>query len=150
MKSLISSVNGRRYGRSSRSSPKIPLENLQQSLHLAPPPSVLPQATLASPPPLSTLPPQFPTLPTPTPIVMLQNTSTTPTPLHQSRPPHHSQPLSPLLHLSYPQTATPEKDKKQRIHSLHHNLSHHHAQQYIRPNHHPKEKPTHTQSIHFH
>ena len=89
------SMNGRRYGRSSRSSPKIPSVNLQQSLHLAHPPSALPSATLA--------------------------------------------PSSTTLHT--PSSAS---------HTHCHTDNHHHAQQYICPDHHTKEETTHTYSLHFH
>ena len=88
----IGSVNRRRYGRSSQSSLKIPSSNLEQSLHLA----SLPSATLTFPPLLTALSLLFLTPPTPTPILTLQTTFTTPTLLHQP------QPLSPLSHPLYP------------------------------------------------
>ena len=85
-------MNQRRYGSSTQSSLKIPSGNLQQFLHLGPPPS----ATITFPPLLTTPSPLFLTPPTPTHILIKQTTSTTQTPLHQ---PHS---LSPLLHPSYP------------------------------------------------
>ena len=68
-----------------------------------------------------------------------------------------------------PQATTREKDRESYLHhiySLHHNDLNHHIHQHvrnyhlaqetmfqkdktIRPDHHPKEKPTHTQSVHF-
>ena len=146
-------MNWRQYGKFSQSPPKIPSGNLQQSLNLAPPPS----ATLTFPPLLTTPSPLFPTPPTPTPILTPQTTAA-PTTTSISIHVHH-----------IPQTTMPEKDKKpclHHIHSLHHNFNDHvyqHLRTYhlaqetlfqkdktIRPDHHPKEKPTHTQSSHFH
>ena len=98
----IDSVNRRRYGRSSQSSLKIPSSNLEQSLHLASPPS----ATLTFPPLLTALSLLFLTPPTPTPILTLQTTFTTPTLLHQP------QTLSPLSHPSYPPNNYAWKIKK--------------------------------------
>ena len=85
-------MNGRRYGRSSRSSKKISSGNVKQSLHLAPPPSATTSVTLTFPPLLTTPRPLFPALPIPTPILTLQTTSTTPT----------TTSISPLSHPSYP------------------------------------------------
>ena len=67
----IWSVNERRYGRSSWSSLKIPSGNLQQSLHLAPPPSAPLSVTLTFSLLLTTTPILFPTSPIPTPILTL-------------------------------------------------------------------------------
>ena len=152
--SLISSVNQRRYGKSSQGSPKITSGNLQQSLHQAPPPS----ATIKFPPLLTTPSSLFLTLPTPTPILTPQTTSTTPTPLHQP------QPLSPLSHPPYcPNNHAVKRQKPclHHFHSLHHKDLDHHIHQHvhtyhlaqetmfrknktIRTDHLPKEKPTHT------
>ena len=157
----IDSVNRRQYGRSSQSSLKIPSSNLEQSLHLASPPS----ATLTFPPLLTALSLLFLTPPTPTPILTLQTTFTTPTLLHQP------QPLSPLSHpLCPPNNYAWKRQKKpcfHKIRSLHHNNFNHliyqHIRTYylsqeivfqkdktIRPDHHPKETPTYSQSIYFH
>ena len=88
--------------------------NLQQSLHLALPPS----AILTFPSLLTKPSPPFPTRPTPTPILTPQTTSTTPTPPHQpqllSHQHHHTN--YKFYHHSHthhiPQTTTPKKCKK--------------------------------------
>ena len=151
----LSSMNERRYGRSSQGSLKIPSGNLQQSLHLAPRPS----ATLTFPSVLTAPSPLFPAPPTPTPILTLKTTSTTPTST-----------LSPLSHPSYPPNHHARKRQKHLLAphpQPHHNELNHHVHEHARtchldqentlqkdktihPDHHLKEKPTHPQSVHFH
>ena len=125
-------MNGRRYGKSSQSTPRVLLGNLQQSLNLALPPS----ATLTLPPLLTTPSPLFPTLPTPTPILTPQTTSTTPT------PPHQPQALSPLSHPSYSPNNHAWKIQKNclhYIHSLHHTDLNHHLHNHVRNYHLPQK-----------
>ena len=163
-------MNGRRYKRSSRSTLKIPSGNLQQSLHLAPPQLAPPSVTLTFPPPLTAPPPLFTTPPTPTPILTLQSTSTTSTPPHQAIPPTNYN-LYPHSHSHHiPQATTPKKRQTAtltphpqsppqrpqpprpstypRLPSCPRNLFQ--KDKTIRPDRHPKEKPTYTQSLHFH
>ena len=111
-----------------------------------------------------TTPSSHPTPPTPTPILTPQTISTTRT------PPHQPQPLSPLSHPSYPpnnhsgkrqkillaphpqpplqQPQPPCPSTRPRLPSCPRN--HVPKGETIRPDNHPKEKPTHTQSGHFH